>query len=150
MFEYIEENLQEIKNPDNVIMIKTIKGSISGYLGAYLKDGEFIRLTKSKNFMTYPFEPLYWLTRIVGKFYWENFDQIFDNIAINKIYLQRFIYAENPENKKRYDLYAEFVNGVVLKLAHPEIKYFNKKLLPELQTKFGVEIEKRESGITIE
>ena len=151
MFEYINENVEKIRDPENVMMIKTIKGKVNHYLGAYLKDGELIRLTKSKNFMAYPFEPIYWFSReVTGGFYWDDFSKIMDNVAINKKYLQSFAFCDSFDSKKRYDLFATFVNGIIVRIASPEKKYFENKLLSELKLKFDVEIEKRESGITID
>ena len=151
MFEYINENVEKVRDPENVMMIKTIKGNVSSYLGAYLKDGELIRLTKSKNFMTYPFEPIHWFSReVAGSFYFDGFSTIMDHVSINKQYLESFVYCDSFDSKKRYDLFVTFTNGIIVRIACTEKKYFENKLKSELKLKFNVKIERRESGITID
>jgi len=151
MFEYINDNLEKIKNPNDVMMIKTIRGDVKNYLGAYLKSGELIRLTKSKGFMAYPFDPFYWLSsQVVGKWYLQNFEEISDHVAINKNYLEGFVYSDSLERKKRYDLFVNLSGGISVRIAQPDKKYFDKTLLPEMKQKFGDKIEKSENGTTIE
>jgi hypothetical protein len=150
MFTYIEENLEKIKNPENVMMIKTMKGKLASYLGAYLKDGESLKITKPKNFMSYPFEPFAYLNWELGRYYWKDFSILWGEIAINKQYLEKFTYCESFEDKKRVDFYVHFDNGEFYMLAQPQRKYFIKEVLPELQEKFDVEIERTENGIIID
>ena len=150
MFLYIEENLEKIRNPEEVMMIRTMKGKVVSCLGAYLKNGEIIKLTKPKNFMTYPFAPFAYLNSKLERFYWNDFEILLGDFAINKKHLDKFVYCNSLESAKRFDLFVYFNNGTYQMLAQPEKKYFFRKVVPEIEEKFGVEVKESGTGLLID
>ena len=141
MFVYIEENLQKIKNPDDVNIIKPVSPDGKGTaLWARLNNGEAVQLTELKGVMTFPFEPIYWLAREqFGKFYFENFATIGNQISINKNHLVKLGYVDIGD--KRVDTYAYFNDGRIVLLYQPLRKYFFKKFKSEMEQTFGMQFE---------
>jgi len=150
VFEYNDISLSVIKNPDNVMMIKTMRDKSGSYLAAWLGNGDVLQLTKSKSFLTYPFEPLRVLTEQIGESYWQNFAWIDETVAINKKYLEDFKYCDHFKERNRYKLFVYFKNNDHCHLASPQKKYFKTKMLPELKEKFDVEIKEIDNGFTID
>ena len=149
MFEYTYEMLPVIQIPDNVVMIKTISDKYGKYLAAWLANGDVVQITKHKNVLTYPFQPFAYLNQQLGQGYWENFEILWDDIAINKNYVKKFVYCDSLKFPKRYDFYVYFKSGDNCKLATPNKKFFNKRILPMVEQKFGVQVEKSDEGFTI-
>lgn len=140
MFDYIEENLEKIKNPDDVNIIKPAPAGRGTALFARLNNGEAIQLTKPKGVMTFPFEPIYWLAREqLGKFYFENFATVDNQISINKKHLIRLGYVY--VYKKRVRTYAYFDDGKIISLYNPITRYFFKEFKPKMEQKFGMQFE---------
>lgn len=153
MFDYIEENLEKIKNPGDVNIIKPASLESKGTaLWARLNNGEAVQLTEPKGVMTFPFEPIYWLAREqFGKFYFQTFGTIDNRISINKKHLIRLGYVDL--NEKRISTYAYFDDGRIILLCNPLRKYFFKEFKPEMEQKFRMEFEditeqvKQENGL---
>ena len=141
MFDYIEENLEKIKNPNDVNFIKPASPEGKGTaLWARLNNGEAVRLTETKGVMTFPWEPIYWLARErLGQIYFKTFGSIDNQLAINKKHLIRFGYVDL--NKKRISTYAYFDDGRMVLLYEPLRKYFFKKFKPEMEQEFGIQFE---------
>lgn len=141
MFDYIEENLEKIKNPNDVNIIKPASQDRKGTaLWARLNNGDAIQLTEPKGVMTFPFEPIYWLAREeFGRFYFQNFGTIDNQISINKTHLVRLGYVDTKT--KRISTCAYFDDGRIVSLYQPLRKYFFKKFKPEIEQKFGMQFE---------
>ena len=137
-FEYIDENLEKIKNPNHVMMIRTHDCAEGGkVLGATFYNGQVIPLTQPKRL--YPKEPIYWFYDIMGEDYWGSFEEMRNEVAINKNYLKAFQYQEL--DNKRVVLYAVFINGYRVKLAQPERKLFIEKWKSEIEEIFEMQFE---------
>ena len=145
MFDYIEENLEKIKNPNDVDIIKPIKADKGYELWARINNGEAVKLTKSMSKMTFPFEPIYWLAReVFGKFYFEDFGIVDNFVAINKNHLTELKYLDSQKldpKGKRVGLYVCFDDGNMVFLAEPTRKYFLNKLKTEMEEKFGMQFK---------
>ncbi|MFQ6723978.1 MAG: hypothetical protein ACLRFE_01405 [Clostridia bacterium] len=145
MFDYIEENLEKIKNPNDVNIIKPAKLDRGYELWARINNGEKIQLTEPKSKMTFPFEPIYWLAREqFGKFYFKDFGMIDNYVAINKNHLKELQYLDSQKldpKGKRVGLYVCFDDGLTIFLAEPTKKYFLNKLKPEMEQKFGMQFK---------
>jgi len=142
MFDYIEENLEKIKNPNDVDIIKrSWPQDNKGYsLYARINNGDAIQLTEPKGVMTFPFEPIYWLARdVFGKFYFKDFAILGNLVAINKKHLTRLGYVDT--NEKRLTTYAYFDDGRIIKLYQPYRKYFFKEVKPKMEQKFDMRFE---------
>lgn len=140
MFNYIDENIEKIKNPDDVNIIKPAPADRGTALWARLNNGDAIQLTEPKGVMTFPFEPIFWIgTNLLGKFYFTNFATIDNRVSINKKHLTRLGYIDT--NEKRISTYAYFDDGRIIRLYKPLRKYFFKKLKPEMEQKFGMQFE---------
>ena len=141
MFDYIDENIEKIKNPYyvNIIIPEAYDGRGKA-LWARINDGELIQLTKSQGVMTFPWEPIYWLEKEkLGKNYFKNFGVINNQISINKKHLTKLGYVD--ANKMRISTYAYFDDGEIVLLCQPLRKYFFQKLKPEIEQKFGMEFK---------
>ena len=75
----------------------------------------------------------------MGRFYWSNFANIQNKIAINKIHLTRLCYVDT--NEKRVMTYAYFDDGNIIKLFNPNRKYFFKKFKIEIEQACGIKFE---------
>ena len=149
MFKYNQENIEKIQNSEDVIMIRTCKNNRGHFLCGYLTSGEEIQLTKPQPYITYPFAPFKYFIGNEDKNFWQNMIVLFDDIAINKQYLTKFSYNDCADDKKRFDLYVYFTNNTHYMLAQPQKKYFFDIMYPEMVSKFDVDIEKSETGLTI-
>ena len=141
MFDYIDENIEKIKNPHNVntIMAETLDGRGTA-LWARINGGELVQITKSQGVMTFPWEPIYWLAKgKLGKNYFKNFGIINNKISINKWHLIKLGYVD--ANKMRISTYAYFDDGQIVLLCQPLRKYFFQTLKPEIEQKFGMEFK---------
>ncbi|MBQ3502837.1 MAG: hypothetical protein IJA72_04165 [Clostridia bacterium] len=144
-FEYIDENLEKIKNPNDVDIIKVAPHENKGYsLFARLNGGDAIRLTKPMGRMSIPYQPMLYLSHELGRFYWEDFAVLDDKAAINKNHLVRLMYVDMQliEPKyKRVDLYAKFDDDNLIYIANPMRKFFFKKWKAEIEQKCGMQFE---------
>lgn len=147
MFDYIEENLEKIKNPNDVDIIKRSwpEGDKGYSLYARINNDELVQLTKPMGRMTFPFEPIYWLAReVFGKFYFNDFAILDNVIAINKNHLVKLGYVDEnliQHKNKRVGLYAYFDDGNIISFAHPTSKYFFKTWKAEIEQKCGMQFE---------
>lgn len=145
MFDYIEENLEKIKNPNDVNIIKPRKVDKGYELWARINNGEAVKLTKSMSKITFPFEPIYWLAReVFGKFYFKDFGVVDNFVAINKNHLKELQYLDLQKldtKGKRVGLYGRFDDGLIMFLAEPTRKYFFNKWKPEMEQKFGMQFK---------
>ena len=73
MFDYIEENLEKIKNPNDVNVIATHWDEDGYYLRVRLNNGEALQLTEPMGRISYPYEPINYIYNEMGRFYWEDF-----------------------------------------------------------------------------
>ena len=127
MFSYIEENVKAIENPNNVNAFLSQKLDKGISLIASLVGGEFVQLTKPMGVMTYPFEPIYHLSREkLGDFYCEGFFKISDDTAVNGRNFVGFSY-EPRENSKFTGIIAHFVDGTSCNLYGIRNKCFEKE-----------------------
>ena len=127
MFSYIEENVKAIENPNNVNAFLSQKTDRGISLIANLVGGESIQLTKPMNFMTYPFEPIYYLSREkLGDFYCESFFKISDDTAVNGRNFVGFSY-EPREKSKFTGIIAHFADGTSCDLYGIRNKCFEKE-----------------------
>ena len=139
-FNYIYENLEKIKNPNDVDIIKPGPAGKGTALWARLNNGEAVQLTEPQGVMTFPFEPIYWLrTQLLGRFYFENFATVDNKLSINKTHLTRLGYIDT--NEKRVKTYAYFDDWIIITLYDPLRKYFFKEFKAELEQKFGIPFE---------
>ncbi|MBQ7880533.1 MAG: hypothetical protein IJ358_01655 [Clostridia bacterium] len=143
-FWYIDENLEKIKNPNNVDIIKVSSKDEKGYsIFARINGGEAVRLTKPMGRISIPYQSMLYLSHELGRFYWEDF-AVFDNFAINKNHLERLTYVDTQlidPKYKRVDLYAKFDDGNVIYVANPLRKYFFKKWKAEIEEQCGMQFE---------
>lgn len=127
MFSYLEENVKAIENPNNVNAFLSQKADKGISLIANLVGGESIQLTKPMNFMTYPFEPIYHLSREkLGEFYCEDFFKITDDTAVNGRNFVGFSY-EPREKSKFTGVIAHFADGTSCNLYGIRNKCFEKE-----------------------
>ena len=142
MFDYIDENLEKIKNPNDVDIIKTADKDKGRSLYARINHGEAIPLTKPMSSMSYPWEPIYHLSKELGRFYWQDFSIIADDVAINKTHLVQLAYVDEKalnDKSKRVQIYADFDDGNLIYVARPLRKHFYKKWKAEIESKCGME-----------
>lgn len=127
MFSYLEENVKAIENPNNVNAFLSQKTDRGISLFANLVGGESIQLTKPMNFMTYPFEPIYYLSREkLGEFYCDGFFKITDHTAVNGRNFVGFSY-EPREKSKFTGIIAHFADGTSCDLYGIRNKCFEKE-----------------------
>lgn len=143
-FWYIDENVEKIKNPNDVDIIKVASKDEKGYsIFARINGGDAIRLTKPMGRLSIPFQPMLYLSHELGRFYWNDF-AVFDKMAINKNHLEKLGYVDvklmDPKYK-RVDLYAYFDDGNIIYLANPLRKYFFKTWKAEIEQKCGMQFE---------
>lgn len=138
MFDYIYENIEKIKNPNDVNIIYISKDKRGIYPAAFIRGNlEHIRLAESKIWMA-PFPPMGYLCNTMGHFYWQNFT-IFDNrLAINKINVLNMAYV--TENNI-VNVYSHFKDGQTLCIANPSKKHFFSKLKIKLEREMGMPLE---------
>ena len=144
MFDYIEENLERIKNPDDVNVIATHQDENGCCLRVRLNNGESLQLTKSMGRMRYPYEPINYIYNEMGRFYWEDFAIISDKFAINKTHLNKLAYVDEEQiNKKSkwVSIYAYFDDGRKSQLMDSLKKYFFKKLKTEIEQEMEMRFE---------
>lgn len=151
MFKYIDENLNKIINPDNVNMIRTFAGKLGegNVLRAFMNGGENINLTKPKNKLEYPFEPIYYLSQEMGRFYWKDFGIIDNQLAVNRNHLTKVTYSDD-KSANRFKIQVYFDDGNNYLLARPLKKYFLKQFKQELEKKLGMEIIEESSNLSID
>lgn len=127
MFIYLEENVKAIENPNNVNAFLSQKLDKGISLIANLVGGESIQLTKPMSFMTYPFEPIYHLSREkLGDFYCEGFFKISDDTAVNGRNFVGFSYQ--PKEKSKFTgIIAHFADGTSCNLYGIRNKCFEKE-----------------------
>lgn len=127
MFTYIDENIKAIENPNNVNAFLSQKVDKGISLIANLVGGESIQLTKPMNFMVYPFEPIYYLSREkLGDFYCEGFFKVTDDTAVNGNNFVKFSF--DLKDKAKYtDVIAHFTDGTSCYLYGIRNKCFEKE-----------------------
>lgn len=144
-FEYIDETLEKIKNPNDVDIIKVASKDEKGYsLFARINGGDAVRLTKPMGRLSIPFQPMLYLSHELGRFYFTDFAVLDDKAAINKNHLTRLAYVDTTlidRKYKRVDLYAYFDDGNIIYIANPLRKYFFKKWKAEIEQKCGMQFE---------
>ena len=143
-FEYIDKNLEKIKNPNDVDSIKITSKDEKGYsIFARINGGEAVRLTKPMGRMSLPYQSMLYLSHELGRFYWEDF-AVFDNFAINKNHLEKLGYVDvkliDPKCKRVY-LYAYFDDGNIINVANPLRKYFFKTWKTQIEEQCGMQFE---------
>lgn len=142
MFDYIEENLEKIKNPDDVNIIKTRKVDKGFYLIAQLNKGAVIPITQHDKNPTS--EPFYLLASKVGRKYFNNFAAISEHVAVNRNHLTKLGYVDESLIDKRLErvqLYAYFDDGRQIYLANPLRQYFFEETKSEIEAKCGIKFE---------
>ena len=143
MFDYIEENLQKIKNPNDVNIIATRSTDKGFCLVAQLNKGKNIQITQlDKNPTSEPFYLL--VSKVAGRGYFNCFSAIGEHIAINKNHLADLLYIDCERfnnKKKRVSMYAGFDDGNFMFLAEPEKEYFFKELKADLEQGFGIKFK---------
>ncbi len=143
-FEYIDKNLEKIKNPNDVDIIKVASKDEKGYsLFARLNGGDAIRLTKPMSIMSIPYQAMLYLSHELGRFYWADF-AVFDKMAINKNHLEKLSYVDMKlvyPKYRRVDLYAYFDDGNIIYLANPLRNHFFKTWKEEIEAKCGMQFE---------
>ena len=143
-FSYIEENLEKIKNPNDVDIIKPAYRDKGVSLYARINNGEAVRLTEPVGKMHFPFEPIYWLCKEMGRFYWDDFGCISNQIAINKKHLTRLVYIDLKQlniKSNRVQLCAYFDDKKIVILMEPLKKYFFKTLKLEIEKEMEMQFE---------
>lgn len=112
MFIYNEENINKIRESKEVNCIYTVKekDSRKKYMMAMLKEGEQVKLTNSLGLLTFPFEPLYYLSRETGRFYFDDFYMLDNNFCVNKENFAGFEYKPS-EDGKFVQILANFKDG---------------------------------------
>ena len=129
-FNYIDENLEEIKNPNDVDVIKLIKGENGYSLYARINKGDKIQLTLPQRGISLPNCPLKYLSQELGRFYFDEFAVISGSIAINKNHLTQLEYIDESlidNRSKRVELYARFDDGNYIFLSNPLKRHFMKE-----------------------
>jgi hypothetical protein len=143
MFAHIEENLEKIKNPDDVNIIKPKKLENGGFvIVAGINNGEAVQLTKPTGKLHFPEDPIYCLSMEYGRFYFKGFGIIQNFVAINKNHLTELKYLDSQKldpKGQRVGVYVCFDDGNMVFLAEPKRKYFFNKFKPELEQMFGVQ-----------
>ncbi len=144
-FEYIDENLEKIKNPNDVDIIKVAPHESKGYsIFARINGGDAVRLTKPMGRMSIPYQPMLYLSHELGRFYWKDFAVLEDKMAINKNHLIKIAYVDTKlidPKYKRVDLYACFDDGNIIYIANPLRKFFFKTWKKEIEEKCGMQFE---------
>lgn len=143
-FTYIDENLEKIKNPNDVDIIKVASKDEKGYsIFARINSGEAVRLTKPMGRMSIPYQSMLYLSHELGRFYWEDF-AVFDNFAINKNHLEKLTYVDVKlidSKHNRVNLCAHFDDGNIIYVANPLRKYFFKTWKAQIEERCGMEFE---------
>ena len=144
-FYYIEENLEKIKNPNdvNVILSSTIKNRRRLCASLNNVGGGLVDLFEPIRF-AYPAQPIYQLTHEVGRQYWKGFGMIGEHIAINKNHLTGLQYVDLYEingKEKRVEMYANFDDGKRVYLAAPRRKFFYAEYREQIEDEFNMQFE---------
>lgn len=140
MFKYLEENLEIIKNPDEVNYIRPYKLEKGGSaLFAITKANEAVQLTQPQGAMSFPWESINELSQELGKIYFRNFAVIAGNYAINRKHLNKINYVNS--NDKEVSVLAFFDNENEITLFDVKKNYFFKKLKAEIELKTQLEFE---------
>ena len=143
MLKYIYANVEKIKKPNDVNIIKPKKledGSFA--ILAKINNGEAVQITKPLGKFHFPEDPIYCLAMEYGRFYFKNFGIIQNFVAINKNHLTGLKYLDSQKldpKGKRVGLYVCFDDRNMMFLAEPKRKYFFNKLKPELEQIFGMQ-----------
>jgi len=143
MFDYIEENLEKIKNPNDVNIIKPKKLEDGSFvILAKVNNGETVQLTKPLGRFHFPENPIYCLSMEYGRFYFKNFGIVQNFVAINRNHLKELKYLDSQKldsKGKRVGVYVCFDDGTMIFLAEPKRNYFFNKLKPELEQIFSIQ-----------
>ena len=140
MLKYIYENVEKIKNPNDVNIIKPIRNGGTISLWVMLNNGEAVQLTDYQRILTFPSSPiLEYGLRELGRQYFKNFATIDNFVSINKNHLIRLGYVNTNENKIK--TYACFDDGQIIGLYRPSIKKFLKNIKPKMEQEFGIQFE---------
>ena len=144
MFDYIEENLQKIKNPDDVNVIKIRRTEEGFYLIAQLNNGRVIQITQPDKNPTS--EPFYLLARKIGREYFNNFASVSEYVAVNRNHLTKLGYVDETlvdKRLKRVQLHAYFDDGRQIYLGNPLRQNFFEGIKLEIEAKCGIKFEDR-------
>ena len=145
MFTYIDENLEKIKNPNDVNIIKPKKlenGSFA--IVAKINNGNSVQITRPLGKFHFPEDPIYCLSMEYGRFYFKDFVIVDNFVAINRNHLTELKYLDLQKldpKAKRIGVYVGFDDNSTIFLAEPTIKYFFKKFKPKMEEKFGMQFE---------
>lgn len=127
------DNIYEIiDNPNDVNCFSTFAGSKNKLsLVAHKTDGTVLHLSEEKHVMTFPFEPIRWLSEeYLGNDYFKDYrfvDILGSNqFCVNKRNFASFSYTKRPDNKF-VDVTANFINGQSAYLFGVREKYFESK-----------------------
>ncbi len=116
-FEYIEENLETIKNTDNVLCIIPVKKGQYVHLDACLTNGEVVQMTKEKHYWLYRQDAMNVLKKELGDEFMNNFYTVFENQAcINKKHIKDM--SCDKESMEKIDVTAKFCNGQEIVIGH--------------------------------
>lgn len=140
---FIEENLEKIANPQDVLFIgtgKDFENKNKRLLKAVMFDGTKLPLTESQSAFTYPDEPLYKIDKKLTEPFRKSFSSIglfgLYDFAVNVDLFDSFDF-ENSENTDSVIIKINFKNNVSLEFCDIRKKYFEKakKQLLEFEEK---------------
>ena len=150
---YIDENLKRIASSKNVLMIKPYTLNHKRYLGALITNqkGEYeiVPLTKPESVLSFLFEPIDDLKKVVGKFYMDDFVVFDGSYAFNKKEFVGLGYYDGLIKFNGVSVFAEFRDGSRSSLMHVfNKKYFYNKviqILNNFQKTNGIQAKVSES-----
>ncbi len=143
-FVYLDQNMEKIKNPNDVYAISTARNKSGIFVSANMQDGKNLQLTKPMSQISYPQEPIVPIYFLLGRDYWTDFGAIVNSVAINKKHLTGLAYIDlsiNDPKSRRVEVTAYFDDGRKLVLMRPLKKLFFKKFKFEMEQTFGIQFE---------
>lgn len=131
--QYIDENLEKIMaNPDNIMYLRPydIGNKIALFAVVKEDDGVYkkIQLTEAQSKMTFPFEPIYWMSQGAGYWLLKDF-MVFENwVALNTANIDGFRHKSLDGSKVfNIGIFATFSDGSATFIKRVTPKEFDKK-----------------------
>ena len=149
MFDFIDKNLEKIKDYSKVLCVRPYKkkGMMALYAIVSKQVGEYelVQLTEGQSLMDFPAEPLsHFYIEKDCKFLFNNFINFSNYYAFNKKHFAGFGYASYLDRPYSCTLYAKFKDGSASYMStHKKERFIKKDMvrLEKLSIEHGLEFE---------
>ena len=149
MFDFIDKNLEKIKDPSKILCVRPYKkkGLMALYAIVCKQIGEYelLQLTEGQSLMDFPAEPLFhFYVEKEGKFLLNNFINFSNYYAFNKKLFAGFGFASYLDRPSSCILYAKFKDGSASYMStHKKERFIKKDMvrLKALSIEHGLEFE---------